>query len=176
MYPFVRMAKEVLKYRKAEPLPLTGTHVTQLVCWPWDIDIWLELNNGRTLTLYDLGRIPLAARTGIMPVLRRNKWSIVVAGASIRYRRRVVPFQRVEMRSRCIGWDDRFLYMEQTMWREGDCTSAVLIRSAFTAGGRLLPVTEFLKEIGHADPSPPLPHWVGAWAAADNERPWPPET
>lgn len=55
MYPFVRFAKEALKYRNAPKLGLLETHVSYHRCWPWDLDPWIELNNGRTLTLYDLG-------------------------------------------------------------------------------------------------------------------------
>ena len=62
MYPFVRMAKEIRKSRRAGPLGLTDTHVSRHICWPWDLDIWMELNNGRTLTLYDLGRLPMSMR------------------------------------------------------------------------------------------------------------------
>lgn len=76
MYPFVRMAKEIWTSRRQPRLGLTEPHVSHHVCWPWDLDLWAELNNGRTLTLFDLGRIPLAVRTGLVGVLRRNGWSI----------------------------------------------------------------------------------------------------
>ncbi|MFZ1662651.1 MAG: thioeseterase, partial [Paracoccaceae bacterium] len=76
MYPFVRMVKEGWKFRTASALGLTDTHVSHHICWPWDLDMWVELNNGRTLTLYDLGRIPMAVRTGLIDVLRGNRWGI----------------------------------------------------------------------------------------------------
>ena len=62
MYPFIRMAKELLVFRNAPRLALGDTHISHHICWPWDLDVWMELNNGRTLTLYDLGRIPMAHR------------------------------------------------------------------------------------------------------------------
>ena len=80
MYPFIRIAKEMWKFRNAAPLPLLGTHRSTHLCWPWDLDMWNELNNGRTLTLYDLGRLPLARRTGLDKVLRIHGWGITVAG------------------------------------------------------------------------------------------------
>jgi hypothetical protein len=40
---------------------------------------------------------------------------MAVAGNSLRYRRRVRAFHRLEMRSRLLGWDARFLYVEQSM-------------------------------------------------------------
>ena len=70
MYPLFRFAKEMIKFRNAPRLAVTGTHVSTHVCWPWDLDPWIELNNGRTLTLFDLGRIPMAQRSGLIPILR----------------------------------------------------------------------------------------------------------
>lgn len=176
MYPFLRLAKETFVFRNAPALPITGTHVSSHICWPWDLDPWVELNNGRTLTLYDLGRIPLAQRTGLFDVLRRKRWGITVAGSSVRYRRRIRAFERFEMRSRCVGWDGRFLYMDQSMWRAGECTSQVLIRSAFTGPNGIVPPAEVLAAMGQPQESPDLPGWIRAWIDADAERPWPPVT
>jgi acyl-CoA thioesterase FadM len=174
MYPYARLLKAVLAFRKAPALPITGTHVSQHICWPWDIDPWMELNNGRTLTLYDLGRVPLAQRTGLAQALRANRWGIAVAGNSTRYRRRVTAFQRFEMRTRCIGWDQRFLYMEQAMWRGEECSSHILIRGAVTSARGIVPPAEVLTAMGQDTTSPVLPEWVQAWIAADATRPWPP--
>ena len=107
MYPYLRLGLEIVLARRAPPLPLRGVHVTRVTCRPADIDPWGELNNGRTLTLYDLGRVPLALRTGLIDLVRRNRWGIAVAGASVRYRRRVRAFQRVEIRSAFVGRDAR---------------------------------------------------------------------
>ncbi len=176
MYPFIRMIKELAVNRGAPPLPLTGTHVSHHICWPWDIDLWLELNNGRSLTLYDLGRIPLAGRVGLIATLRRNRWSLTMAGVSVRWRQRVRPFERVEMRSRCVGWDNRFVYLEQSMWkRDGTCASQALYRSAVTGKSGIVPPADVIAALGHDGTSPALPDWVGAWISADAARPWPPE-
>lgn len=175
MYPFVRMIKEIATYRRAPALALTDWHVSHHRCWPWDLDFWFELNNGRTLTLFDLGRIPLAMRTGLVGPLRRKGWAITVAGSSVRYRRRVRAFDRLTMNSRCICWDDKFIYMEQSMWRAGDCTSHMLLRAAVTSAKGIVPPAEMLAELGAEQPSPPMPGWVRAWTEAEAERPWPPQ-
>lgn len=174
MYPFVRMFKELWKFRKAPPLGIFDTHVSHHRCWPWDLDPWRELNNGRTLTLYDLGRIPLGQRTGLHAVLRARGWGLTVAGNTTRYRRRVRLFDRVQMRTRCIGWDARFLYIEQSMWNGPDCTSHILIRSAITSRQGMVPPADMARAMGVSVESPALPGWVLAWIAADAERPWPP--
>ncbi|MGY3438564.1 MULTISPECIES: acyl-CoA thioesterase [unclassified Marinovum] len=175
MYPFIRMAKELFVHRNAPPLPLTGTHVSHHRCWPWDIDFWMELNNGRTLTLYDLGRIPLAIRTGLFPVLKANKWGLTVAGSCTRYRRRIRTFEKFEMRSRAVGYDHRFVYLEQSMWRtDGECAGHAMYRMAITgAKGIVPPETVLINLDGGAD-VPPLPPHFTAWIAAEELRPWPP--
>ncbi len=174
MYPFVRFGKEMLKFRKAPKLGLCETHVSHHRCWPWDLDPWIELNNGRTLTLYDLGRIPMAGRSGLIDVLRQRRWGITVAGNTTRYRRRVRAFERFEMRSRLIGWDDRFLYTEQGMWTSAGCANHILIRSAITSRQGIVPPFQVLEAMGDPVESPPLPNWVTAWIAAEAQRPWPP--
>lgn len=175
MYPVTRLGIELALARRAPRLPVDGVHVSRHTCWPWDIDPWMELNNGRTLTLYDLGRVPLAWRTGLVGAVRANGWGLAVAGASIRYRRRVRAFDRIVMRSACIGRDARFLYISQAMYRDGDAVSSALIRSAITSAEGIVATDRVLAAMGAAEWNPPLPAWVGAWIEAETERPWPPE-
>ncbi len=173
MYPILRVATELVRHRRAPPLGLFDIHVSHHRIWPVDIDLWMELNNGRTLTLYDLGRIVLLTRTGLVAAMRRAGWVGTVAGASIRYRRRLQVFQRIEMQSRIVGWDARFLYVEQAMYRGAACCGHLLIRMAVTDRTRMIPAAEAAAALD-VDQSPPLPDWVAAWAAADARRPWPP--
>lgn len=175
MYPVIRMLWQVAKYRNAPRLPVTGTHVSSHYCLPWDIDLWMELNNGRTLTLYDLGRIPLAQRAGLIKVLRRKGWGLTMAGASVRYRRRIRPFERIEMRSRVICWDERFIYLEQSMWKkDGDCANHILYRAAVTDRAGIVTPARILEALERRADPPEMPDWVAAWIAADAARPWPP--
>ena len=176
MYPFVRMFKEVALTRGAEPLSLYGTHVSRHVCWPWDLDFWMELNNGRTLTLFDLGRIPFARRLGLIGALQREGWGLTVAGVSVRYRRRITMFQRFEMRTRLAGWDERFFYIDQSLWnRAGECTTQALYRTAVFEKRGIVAPGKVIASMGLQAEPPLLPHWIRDWIAAESERPWPPE-
>lgn len=175
MYPFIRLAKEVLVNRNAPALPFFGTHVSRHICWPWDLDVWMEMNNGRTLTLYDLGRVPLASRVGLTKVMREHRWGLTMAGSSVRYRRRVRMFDQVTMHSRAIGWDDRFIYLLQSMWKKGDCTSQLLIRAAVTDNNGIVSPRTVARAMGQSGDSPVMPDWVANWIKAEQSRPWPPE-
>ncbi|MEI4195749.1 acyl-CoA thioesterase [Roseovarius sp. E0-M6] len=175
MYPVIRLLWQLFKHRNDARLPLTGTHVSSHYCMPWDIDLWWELNNGRTLTIFDLGRIPLAMRTGLVGVLRKKRWGLTIAGAMVRYRRRVRMFDKVEIRSRAVCWDDRFIYIEQSMWkRNGECSSHVVYRSAITGKDGIVPPDDVLIALEHDRKSPEMPAWIRAWVDAEEHRPWPP--
>ncbi|PCJ75169.1 MAG: thioeseterase [Rhodobacteraceae bacterium] len=173
MYPIIRMMHQYLKYRN-KPLALDAVHVSDHYCLPVDLDVWMELNNGRTLTLYDLGRIPLVQRIGFVDMLKQNGWSFTIAGSSVRYRKRVTVFNKLEMRSSIVGRDARFLYVVQSMWHKGEATSSALFRLAVTGNG-IIPSEEWAKALGVPDWNPTLPDWVQAWIEAEAQRVWPPE-
>jgi len=175
MYPFIRMAHQMFVHRKAPPLPLDGVHVSHHRVWPVDLDMWRELNNGRTLTLYDLGRIFLAQRIGLVAALRRRGWNMTMAGVTARYRRRVVMFDRFEMRSKALGHDGRFVYLQQSMWKGDEALSSVVYRVAVFTKDGIVDTNEVAAEMGLADWSPELPQWVQDWSAAENQRIWPPD-
>ena len=65
--------------------------------------------------------------------LPKEGWGITVAGNSVRYRRRIRMFERFAMVSRLTGWDRRFFYMEQSIWKGAECANHMLLRAAVTS-------------------------------------------
>ncbi|MBT0957507.1 acyl-CoA thioesterase [Alphaproteobacteria bacterium KMM 3653] len=175
MYPTLRLFWQYFKTRNLPELPFDGTHVSTHICMPWDLDMWKELNNGRTLTLFDLGRIPLARRMGLLTVLKEKKWGLTMAGASVRYRRRVRRWDKIEMHSRITGFDDKFVYIVQSMWVRGECCNQALYRSAVTGKSGIIPPVQIVEALGRDMPEMTMPDWVQNWITADATRPWPPE-
>jgi acyl-CoA thioesterase FadM len=175
MYPVIRLIWQMFKHRNDSKLTVNDTHISHHYCLPWDIDLWRELNNGRTLTLYDMGRIPLAQRAGLIKALKDNRWTLTMAGVSVRYRRRIKMFEKIEMRSRAVFWDDKFFYIEQSMWKQdGECANHALYRSAITSKDGIVPPDQVIAATGQGIERPDAPDWVQAWIAADATRPWPP--
>ena len=176
MYPILRLSLHMLRNRGASTIQHTDEVVTEHMCWPVDLDFFFEMNNGRILTLYDIGRMILSQRNGTLNVLKERRWGMVVAGSSVRYRKRLRCFQKFTVHTRAIGWDDKFLYIEQSMWnRKGECTSNVLIRTCVTNRKGMVPMKDALEAWGMPLESPPLPEWTKCWIEADSHRPWPPE-
>lgn len=175
MYPIIRVIKELLRARKMERLTALEAHTSYHRCWPQDIDNYLEMNNGRILSILDIGRTGLAQRVGLIKALTQNKWGLTIAGSSLRYRKRIRPFVKFKMVSRCLGWDKRFFYIEQTIWIGEDCAVQALYRSALTDKNGIVPPETVFAAVGYEGVSPPLPAWAQAWVDADNTRPWPPQ-
>lgn len=174
MYPIFRLALEYLRNRRAAPLPLDGVHLSHHRCWPQDIDIFLEMNNGRILTILDLGRTGLAQRTGLLAMMRREKWALTLAGMSVRFRRRIRPFARFTVQTRCVGWDARFMYLDQSIWIGDACAMQTLVRAVVTDADGIVATERVQRSLGLTDPSPELPDWIDNWITADATRPWPP--
>ena len=175
MYPIARFVKEFTKFRNAPKLSFNGTHVSHHMCMPWDSDLWMELNNGRTLTLYDLGRMILAKRAGLLAAMKRNGWGMTMAGACVRYRRRIRVFEVIEMRSRAVCWDNRFIYIEQSMWKkDGECANHIVYRTAVTGKSGIVAPDTVVRDIMGQVPQVETPAWIGKWIEGEDMRPWPP--
>ncbi|MBU6418569.1 MAG: acyl-CoA thioesterase [Proteobacteria bacterium] len=135
--------------------------------WPLDLDLNLHMTNSRYLALMDLGRTDLILRAGAWPVMRREKLGVVLAGSAMRFRRPLPPFARFNLATRLLGWDERWMYVEQVFTGpEGVACSAVM-RAAFTKAGRLVPPGPVLEAAVPGLVKLDAPGWVADWAAVE---------
>ena len=91
MYPYLLTLRTIYQARRRPKLNFDDTGIVHLRAGLLDIDHYGEVNNGRQLTLMDLGRYDLGVRGGLMELISKKKWGFAVGGSSIRYRRRI-PF------------------------------------------------------------------------------------
>ncbi|MCW9001246.1 MAG: acyl-CoA thioesterase, partial [Rhodospirillales bacterium] len=99
MHPILRTLKVVLGGWRKPPGGLFTESVVHFRVWPNDLDVNMHMNNGRYLTLMDLGRLDLIIRSGFLKVLMERKWAPVAGSAAIRFKRPLHPFERYTMRS-----------------------------------------------------------------------------
>ncbi len=174
MYPFFRLAKTTLQARRKPKLKYSELSTIDFYCHPWDIDMFNEMNNGRVLTLFDLGRTDLAIRCDLMSTLMKQKWALVVAGSSVRYRKRVHMFDKITMQTQCVGADDKWFYLEQSMWVKGVPCSSVLIRAGITSKDGIVPPARVFEVMDQKQDEDEMPLWVREWIDSEQHRPWPP--
>lgn len=174
MYPYIRAALAVLRAKRDPAKSILTTAATDHRAWPWDTDMYGELNNGRILTLGELGRWGLAREIGLLGALKRRSGALAIAGVSVRYRRRIPVMARYRIETRALGWDAKFIYLDVSMWMGETAANQALLRTAVVTKNGTVPPAEIAAELGHDAPSPPLPDWVHAWIDAEARRPWPP--
>ncbi|EAQ64175.1 hypothetical protein MED121_01045 [Marinomonas sp. MED121] len=176
MYPVLRLFKTLFQAKHRSKLSFLEKSTIKFRCHPWDIDMFGEMNNGRALTLFDLGRMDLAIRVNLMPTVRKEKWGLAVAGSSVRYRKRIKLFDKIVMRSQLVAYDDKWFYFEQSMWVGETACSSVLIRGGITSKDGLQSPKNVLKTTGLQHEAPTTPLWVQDWIDSEVHRPWPPST
>ena len=160
MYPWLRLTRVVIGLIGQPPLdPFTTTRVRVRV-WPNDLDFNLHVNNGRYLTLADLGRIHWFARTGILRVARRYQALPMVGDAIARFRRDLRAFQTFEIHTRLIGWDEKWGFLEHRFVREGRVIGVVAVRGLFKGPRGPVEPQALFGGSGAAMTSPQLPEWA----------------
>ncbi len=176
MYPYLLTLHTLITARYRPPLQFHETVVIKLRAGFSDIDHYGEVNNGRQLTLMDLGRYDLGVRGGLMKLIAEKKWGLAVGGSSIRYRRRIPFGKKYELRSRISGHDGRWFYFQQEMWCGENICSSALIKAGVISKQGLVPATEVMESFPVENWTGELPEWVQAWIDAESLRPWPSNT
>jgi YbgC/YbaW family acyl-CoA thioester hydrolase len=149
-------------------LGILGESVVRYRVWPNDLDTNLHVNNGRYLTLMDLGRLDLLLRNGAVRHVLARKWYPVLASCHIRFRRPLNLFQRFEIRTRIVTWDEKWIYMEQRMLRNGGLVVHAYLKGVFVArAGGSVPITRLLELMGIAQAAPAMPPAMAAWIDAE---------
>ncbi len=161
MYPYFRLFILICKRifsKKESPEQLTSK--IKIRVWPHDLDPFLELNNGRYVTLLDLGRFDFILRIKLQKLLKRKNWSLTVAGTYNEYRHRIRVFQQFELTTTIIGHDNRWFYFLQKAQRNGKVHFSSVVKTAFTSKDGLISPDIAKKEMNLQHINISLPGWV----------------
>ena len=133
----------------------------RLRVWPTDMDLNFHLNDGRYMSLAGLARVDLMLRSGLLRRAFSRGWYPVVASAIVRYRREIKWMEKFELRSRMVGWDDKWVYFEHRFEKNGDLAAIAYARGVMRNRDGAVPTSDVMALVGHTAPSPPLPDIVG---------------
>ena len=156
-------------FRKRGRVDVLATTRVRLRVWPNDLDLNRHVNNGRYLSLADLGRVDWFLRTGLLQLALRRRALPVVGDAIAKFRRDLRVFQTFEVRSRILGWDERWGFLEHRFIRDGRVLGVVAVRGMFRGAGGPVAPGELLAALGAPRQSPPLPEWLRSWNCASEE-------
>lgn len=167
MHPYLRFAFAMTRAVRAsalEPLDTSRIHGRVL---PQDVEV-RRMNNGRYVTMQDIGRFDLAVRAGFVRPMFEHKWQPLVRSLSIDFRKSLLLGQRYTLTTRFVCFDQRYFYMDQRFIRDGDDVAVSWCKVLFREKERTVPPAEVLNAMGKgAIVSPPSPESLRLWLASE---------
>jgi len=100
---------------------LEGSYTSSLTLHvlPNDIDINFHMNNGRYLTICDLNRVDVFARSGLLKAMFKRGWIPVIAEHTMTYKKPLGIFESYEVKLEVSHWDEKYFYMKHTFSKDG---------------------------------------------------------
>ena len=154
---FFRLIYLLVAARRRSRLEVLETGRVAMRVWPGDLDVLWHMNNGRYLTIMDLGRVDFLIRSGLLDKIRQRKWFPVVAALSITYKRPLKLWQKFEMTTRIAGWDERWIYLQQEFHSGGKLVAAALIKGTFRSTEGAVPMAALVELSGFKGLPPQIP-------------------
>lgn len=141
---------------------------------PNDLDTNIHMNNGRYLTIMDLGRFDLVLRSGILRDMVRRKAMPVLSAAQVRWRLPLNPFQKYTLQTQVVCWDEKWVFMEQRFIirggsKEGAVAAIGIVKGSFydTIQKVTVPTSQLLRALNLDKDSPPMPDHIREWQIAE---------
>ncbi len=141
--------------------------VTTMRVHPGDLDLYRHVNNGVYLQMMDVARSNFLADLGAFGLLNERGWYPVVASSTVAYKRSLKLWDRFEIHTRVLGWDERIVYLEQAFWRDGHRYARGLVAGRFLArSGERVSGPDVVALLEPELAAPELPEDVAGWADA----------
>lgn len=164
LFRLLRIIIESFFRKRLHPLSESVLHLRVL---PNDLDLNFHMNNGRFLSIMDLGRLDLLIRTDLAKALLHHRWQPLVGAVNIRYKQSLMPFQKYRLHTKVIGWDEKWFYIEQRFERRNRTIAVGLVKALFRGNHRNITPEQCLKLI-HVNIDPPtLPEKVLRWLSME---------
>lgn len=131
---------------------------------PHDLDLNLHMNNGRYLTVMDLGRFDFMRQTRLLWPCLQRRWLPVLGAAQLVFLRPLKLWQAYSIETEMEYWDDKWFVMRQRFVSQGRVVAVGRVRGLMRGRQGNVPPAEILAASGHARPFPP--------DAGDDLRQW----
>lgn len=167
----------ILYFVDQRKLDVFGTSRCHFRVWPLDLDLNGHMNNGRYLSIMDLGRLDLMTRVGLTKTVLRERWMPVLSAATIRYRLPLNPFQKFTLETKISWWDEKWFYIEQRFIIQGGKKDGAVAAIAFIKGSfysakqkQTIPSSEITTLLGLSDADTPAqPSYIASWQKAEDD-------
>ena len=142
---------------------------TNFITLPTDQDILRHMNNGVYLSIMDVARFDMLMRNGVWQIFKEKGWYPVVVAETISFRKSLTLWQRFQVESRILGFDEKAVYVEQRFVRPDATGEPEIYAQGFIRGrflkrsGGVVNIDELLEAIG-TPTGDPVPDWLLSWS------------
>lgn len=142
---------------------------TNFITLPTDQDILRHMNNGVYLSIMDVARFDMLQRSGVWKIFKEQGWYPVVVSETISFRKSLTLWQKFQVESRILGFDEKAVYVEQRFVRPDADGQPEIYAQGFIRGrflkrtGGVVSIEELLTTIG-TPPGDPVPDWLLNWS------------
>lgn len=141
-------------------LPVAGNFSRRFLVTPLDIGTH-RLKSDRYLQLAECAQLDFIIRGGLLGSMLKNGYSFVNAAQLIGFRRPVSVFSRVQVDTRVLWFDERWVYFRHEFQAGGQPCASVLVKMKFKKGRQTVNPGLLLGR-----PSQSRPNLLDAWDAS----------
>ncbi len=102
-----------------------------------DIDFNMHINNARYMLFMERARWDHPVQTNTWDIMFKEKLNFIVAGIEMGYIRELRFGKAFEVETRYLGWDEKYLYLEQRFVADGKIHAYGLVKAVFLQKGKL---------------------------------------
>ena len=154
---YLRLLILIIRSFGKPTLGLLESSVLKLRVLPNDLDLNMHMNNGRFLSIMDLGRTDLVLRNGLIDHVVQKRWMPIVGNIHMRYRRPLKPFQKYELITRVVSWDEKWIFMEQIFSSNNKVVAIGLVKGLLRGPEGNIPNATLMEALNHDAEAPDLP-------------------
>lgn len=102
-----------------------------------DIDFNMHINNARYMVFMERARWDHPVQTNTWDIMFKEKLNFIVAGIEMGYIRELRFGKAFEVETSYLGWDEKYLYLEQRFVADGKIHAYGLVKAVFLQKGKL---------------------------------------
>jgi len=131
---------------------------------PWHCDPNLHMTNSRYFFFMDYGRFWRLMEVGVWKdIFVSKRWMPMAVSQEITYIKDIAPFERFEIRTQLVGWDEKYHYVVQEFYgKKGLCAKA-MIRNVYVSKGKVVNTDEVLTLFEGLQPNEKYQERITAW-------------
>jgi acyl-CoA thioesterase FadM len=111
-----------------------------------DVDLSI-MSNTAILAITELGRWDYAVRTGFLKYARKNKLYLPLASISAQFRRPLKRFQKFQLRTQLIYWDEKWIYFIHRIVRKEKTIAVALAKVTLKKGKERIPLERVFSDL-----------------------------